>query len=86
MNNRYSNTAKWAVRRIGGCLGMIAVLLLSDPRPVLAQAPVFNDVPANYWARSFIETLAYNGVTGGCGNDNYCPESPVTRAQMAVFL
>jgi hypothetical protein len=65
---------------------MVAVLLLSDPRPVLAQAPVFNDVPADYWARSFIETLAFNGVTGGCGNDNYCPESPVTRAQMAVFL
>jgi len=46
----------------------------------------FNDVPTDYWAWSFIETLAESGITAGCGNDNYCPTSPVTRAQMAVFL
>ena len=26
------------------------------------------------------------GITGGCGGGNYCPDNPVTRAQMAVFL
>jgi hypothetical protein len=26
------------------------------------------------------------GITAGCGDGNYCPESAVTRAQMAVFL
>ena len=26
------------------------------------------------------------GITSGCGGGIYCPESPVTRAQMAVFL
>ena len=26
------------------------------------------------------------GITGGCGGGNYCPDTPVTRAQMAVFL
>jgi len=46
----------------------------------------FNDVPADHWAFSFIETLADSGITAGCDNDNYCPSSPVTRAQMAVFL
>jgi len=46
----------------------------------------FNDVRHDYWAFSFIETLAASGITAGCGNDNYCPSSPVTRAQMAVFL
>jgi len=46
----------------------------------------FNDVPPDYWAFSFIETLAASGITAGCGNDNYCPTAPVTRAQMAVFL
>ncbi|MDH3511051.1 MAG: S-layer homology domain-containing protein [Gammaproteobacteria bacterium] len=51
--------------------------------PVL---PRFNDVPASYWAFSFIETLADSGITAGCGNNNYCPLSPVSRAQMAVFL
>ncbi len=46
----------------------------------------FNDVPANYWAAAWIEQLAAEGITNGCGNGNYCPESPLTRAQIAVFL
>ena len=50
------------------------------------EATVFDDVPFDYWARSFIETLAASGITAGCGNNNYCPEAFVTRAQMAVFL
>jgi murein DD-endopeptidase MepM/ murein hydrolase activator NlpD len=47
---------------------------------------VFNDVPPTYWARAWIEQLAAEGITSGCGSVNYCPESPVTRDQMAVFL
>jgi len=50
------------------------------------SAERFSDVPPDHWAFSFIETLADSGITAGCGNDNYCPSSPVTRAQMAVFL
>jgi len=46
----------------------------------------FNDVPPGYWSFSFVESLARAGVTAGCGGGNYCPTSPVTRAQMAVFL
>jgi hypothetical protein len=30
--------------------------------------------------------MAAEGITGGCGAANYCPTSPVTRDQMAVFL
>jgi Tol biopolymer transport system component len=48
--------------------------------------PIFGDVPPGYWAWSFIETLYRTGITAGCGNGNYCPESTVTRDQMAVFL
>jgi hypothetical protein len=40
----------------------------------------------NYWAAAWIEQLAAEGITAGCGNGNYCPEAPVTRDQMAVFL
>ncbi len=50
------------------------------------SAQTFNDVPADYWAFSFIEDLAASGITAGCGSGKYCPENPVTRAQMAVFL
>ena len=50
--------------------------------------PIFADVPDSYWAVSFIERLYNAGITGGCTTNplNYCPESTVTRAQMAVFL
>jgi hypothetical protein len=47
---------------------------------------VFADVPTNYWSAAWIEQLAAEGITGGCGNGNYCPNTIVTRAQMAVFL
>ena len=49
-------------------------------------AGVFNDVDLAYWAVAWIEQLAAEGITFGCGNNNFCPESLVTRAQMAVFL
>jgi hypothetical protein len=38
---------------------------------------------------SSIEALAAAGITKGCNpplNDRYCPDDPVTRAQMAAFL
>jgi hypothetical protein len=30
--------------------------------------------------------LAASGITGGCGGGNFCPDNPVTRRQMAIFL
>jgi hypothetical protein len=33
-----------------------------------------------------IHYIASEGVTTGCGNDNYCPDDILSRAQMAVFL
>ena len=47
---------------------------------------VFSDVPMGYWADKWIEQLAVEGVTSGCGVGVYCPDADVTRAQMAVFL
>ena len=54
--------------------------------PPAAQGNVFGDVPNSYWAVKWIEQLALDGITGGCGNNNYCPDSAVNRAQMAIFL
>ena len=54
--------------------------------PPTASGTVFSDVPADYWAAAWIEQLASDGITAGCGNGNYCPEDYVTRDQMAVFL
>ena len=47
---------------------------------------VFNDVVLSHWSAPWIEQLAKEGITTGCGNNNYCPKDSVTRAQMAVFL
>ena len=47
---------------------------------------IFGDVPPASFAANFIEALANEGITVGCGGGNYCPGNPVTRAQMAVFL
>jgi len=54
--------------------------------PPAATGTEFTDVPSSYWAAAWIEQLANEGITGGCGSGNYCPDAPVTRAQMAVFL
>ena len=47
---------------------------------------VFSDVPCPSSFADWVEQLATEGVSSGCGGGNYCPSSSVTRAQMAVFL
>jgi len=47
---------------------------------------VFADVPCPSLFADWIENLASEGITAGCGGGNYCPAASVTRAQMAVFL
>jgi len=54
-----------------------------SPAPATAS---FADVPIDYWAFRHIEALAASGITAGCGGGAFCPEEPLTRAQMAVFL
>jgi hypothetical protein len=54
--------------------------------PAMGGSTGFGDVPTNHWAAGWIKQLAAERITAGCGNGNYCPESSVTRAQMAVFL
>ncbi len=54
-----------------------------SPAPATAT---FGDVPTNHPFFQFVEALAKSGTTGGCGAGNYCPDAPLTRGQMAVFL
>lgn len=54
-----------------------------SPAPVSAT---FSDVPVGHPLHQFIEALASSGITAGCGGGNFCPNDPVTRGQMAVFL
>ena len=54
--------------------------------PAVGAGTGFTDVPTNHPVAAWIKQLAAEGITGGCGNGNYCPDATVTRAQMAVFL
>ena len=54
--------------------------------PPPATGTVFNDVHVGDFAADFIEELAALGITAGCPGGNYCPNDPVKRQQMAVFL
>ena len=47
---------------------------------------VFADVACPSPFADWIEQLAAEGITGGCGGGNYCPDNPVGRGSMATFL
>ncbi len=47
---------------------------------------VFADVPVGSFGADYIEQLAADGITGGCGGGNFCPNQIVSRSQMAIFL
>ena len=54
-----------------------------SPGPATAT---FADVPTTHPQFRFVEALAAAGITGGCGVSSFCPDAPLTRGQMAVFL
>ncbi|MCG6963137.1 MAG: S-layer homology domain-containing protein [Acidobacteria bacterium] len=54
-----------------------------SPAPATAT---FVDVPVGAFGFQHIEALAASGITAGCDATHFCPDAPVTRAQMAVFL
>jgi hypothetical protein len=68
---------------------MAVFILRSEHGPAYTPPPcsgVFGDVTCPSPFADWIEQLAAEGITGGCGGGNYCPSSSVTRGQMAVFL
>jgi hypothetical protein len=47
---------------------------------------MFADVACPSLFANWIEQLAAEQITGGCGGGNYCPLNNSTRGQMAVFV
>jgi hypothetical protein len=70
----------------------MAVFVLRTKEPALTPPPctpgaeAFADVPAASGFCRWIEELARRGVVSGCGGGNYCPDAPVSRGQMGVFI
>jgi len=50
------------------------------------QSASYSDVPTNHTYFQYIEALKSSGITAGCGGGKFCPDDPVTRAQLAGFL
>jgi hypothetical protein len=70
--------------------GQMAVFLLRARHGATYNPPaptgMFTDVPTSQPFAAWIEQLAREGITSGCGATTYCPDAAVTRGQMAVFL
>ena len=63
-----------------------ALILVALPAgAVLPPGGTFTDDDASEH-ESAIDVLASRGITKGCAPDLYCPDRPVTRAEMATFL
>lgn len=54
-----------------------------SPAPATAT---FNDVPTDHALFRAVEAVADAGISGGCGDGNFCPGDAVTRGELAVFL
>lgn len=66
---------------------IIALMLLMALPATAAAMHVFTDVSDGSVHAAGIDWVADVGVTSGCGDGStYCPNDPVTRAQMATFM
>ena len=62
-----------------------AALLTPYTRPLAAAKTTFSDVPANYWASSYIEQAAADGLMNGASGA-FRPEDTVTEAEVCMTL
>jgi hypothetical protein len=61
----------------------VAYRLQVSPSPAV---PTFNDVGMDDFGFQYIEALNATGIVGGCGENAFCPDKPLTRRQAAVLL
>lgn len=57
--------------------------------PNVGSETYFSDVPTSFWAGAWIKQVAFDDISYGASNctpGNYCPNNPVTRAQMASMI
>ncbi|MDZ8029810.1 DUF1565 domain-containing protein [Nostoc sp. DedSLP04] len=69
-------------KKIFGSVDFVAASVDVPPGGAVA----FKDVPANYWAKSYIEALASQNIIAGFPDGSFKPNEPVTRAQFATIV
>lgn len=65
---------------------VLVVAVLAIAPAIAYAADVFDDVPETNIFHDDIAWMAANGITAGCGGNNFCPEQNVTREQMSAFM
>ncbi|HEX4882881.1 MAG TPA: S-layer homology domain-containing protein [Casimicrobiaceae bacterium] len=73
-------------RHAAGVLAAAALALLAAMPARAQQCDVFTDVQASDSFCNAVQWLKNRAITSGCTATAYCPNSDVTRAQMALFL
>jgi hypothetical protein len=51
-----------------------------------APEAYFSDVPYGSFAYDYVQRMAQDQITTGCGVNLYCPSGEVTRGDMAIFI
>ncbi len=69
-------------KKIFGSVNFVAATVNVPPGGPVA----FKDVPANYWAKTYIEALASQNIIAGFPDGSFKPNDPVTRAQFATIV
>ena len=71
-------------------MGLVSQWKISEPpTDYCSTGAPFDDVSPSSWSCRYIKKLKELGITQGCNppdNNRYCPQNPVTRAQMATFI
>lgn len=71
-------------RRLALVAGLVALIVI--PASLVGATNRFSDVPTSAFYHNSVNAIADAGITAGCSSTRYCPNSTVTRGQMAVFL
>jgi hypothetical protein len=69
-----------------GQMAAYIIRALGQPNPPQPAQQRYFDVPRTNTFYAFIEQMALRRITNGCGVGYYCPNSSVTREQMAAFI
>ncbi|MGQ0849313.1 MAG: DUF3048 domain-containing protein [Actinomycetota bacterium] len=65
---------------------MAALLARALQLKPAAPGATFSDVAVGDWYAPSVEAIRAEGITVGCAADRFCPQHPVLRQQMALFL
>ncbi len=66
-------------------MAVFIISAMGETPSTAAYNAYFNDIANNGFA-PFINRMNELGITSGCGPGAYCPDTLLTRAQMAVFI